>query len=195
MPDLYVTFRNSDRPSDSAILVPGTGRRFIRYDIPCSRAFTFREEHRDGYNYGFATMPYRSFSGFWGDDPRELETSMFRVRLKDAERIFVVDEKPFLDARENPGVKPDITKIFSAVARTFVPLAEYRGNYIRPIYLIGRPLGADEAKIYDPPFRVRIRNEEVARQARAAPAQRQFIEDLFREKDKPDPPRPHLRLV
>lgn len=195
MPTLYVTHRKSDVQNDNwagrhpDTVVPGTGWRFLSYSIPDNaEGTTFTDLHRDGYSYGFTSIPYKSYSGFWGEEPMSVETQMFAVDLKWANDIYVVDEQPFLDARDKArgaraasGRQDDeimdyeITPLYAAIGDTMVPLAEYKGGYTRPIYLIGRPLGADEAKPFMPKAKQRLINEDIARRYRPNPA----LDELF----------------
>lgn len=218
MPALYVTSRRADadwsnwRGLTPDIVMPAIGRRFITYDIRDSQDFKFTDQHRDGYACGFETLPYHSFSHFWGPDPHDLETTMFRVRLKHAQDIYVVDEQPFLDLREEKWAtrksknrkasERDVTEVFSAIAKTMIPLHDYQRNFDRPIYLIGRHLRADEAQVFVPAFKQRLLQKELARQARMA-ADTSLIDELFGKKSPPKedpapPPVPkssHLHLV
>ena len=214
-PALYVTSRNADADWSNwseltpDIIMPAIGRRFISYEIRNSKSFEFTEAHRDGYACGFETMPYHSFSHFWGADPHEGDTTMFYVQLKHANQVYVVDEQPFLDIREEKleqrqrtkrqATEREATQIFSSIARTMVPLQDYKFDYTRPIYLIGRHLRADEAQIYVPSFKRRLIQEELARQARIA-ADPHIFDELFRkpaaqEEPTQKPKPPHLRLV
>lgn len=214
-PALYVTSRHADADwsnwSDLTpdIVMPAIGRRFISYEIRNSKDFEFTDAHRDGYACGFETMPYHSFSHFWGADPHECDTTMFYVQLKYANQVYVVDEQPFLDMREEKlaerqrtkrkASEREATEIFSSIARSMVPLQDYKFDYMRPIYLIGRHLRADEAQIYVPAFKKRIAQAELARQARIA-ADPHIFDEFLRQPPAPEqsgqkPKPPHLRLV
>lgn len=207
MPVLYVTIRDRDCENENwadrhpDTVVPGTGWRFMTYDIPShDEGIVFDDRHRDGYNYGFTRVPYKSVSGFWGEDPWELSTLMFKVRLKYANDIYVVDEAPFLEMREQKRdereaagkedkdvAELECNQIFGAIAATITPLSEYKGGFQKPIYLIGRPLGAEEAIPFVPAFKQKLINEDIARRNRPNPALDALFSDLAAPEDKPEP--------
>lgn len=207
-PDLYAVIRVSGRleqEQQKGVVLPHQSKRFIRYDIKGSREFEFVEKHRNGYTCAFPTMPWHSFSKFWGEDVHEDGTEMYRIRLKSPDQIFVVDEQPFLDAREamkeykknRKYTDRDTTSIYAAIAQTFTSLTQYKQDFLRPIYLIGRDLHADEASFYEPTFKRELVQKELARRAAIERNQSGFIKELFADK-KPEQPAPkpsHLRLV
>jgi hypothetical protein len=79
------------------------------------------------------------------------------VKLKNLDDIYVADMAPYENAREDDwarakveGRKEYTTEEIGNQRRasmvTFVPAAEYKGGYVKPVYMIGRQLQADEAR-------------------------------------------------
>lgn len=152
-----VVAQDSSNQSDSVAVT--RGRRLCALSIPNDPENPFPERAYDGFAYGFDRAPYRSeinwfneTSGFGWRDKTML------VCLKYANDIFVVDQKAYLDARRIMWEKVDAEipprdrltdaeadSFRAALATTMVPLTEYSGGYEQPMYLIGRPLGWDEA--------------------------------------------------
>lgn len=157
MPVLYVThqYRHND-DSDSGVVLPRGGKRLCDLSFEHNTRFPVPKIATDGFRYGFAHTPSESRSGFWGDDPLDQDTRVARVRLKWANDIYIVDESPLLALYDNYRdialkkgsirLDPDHEKhMVAAVARTITPLASYGGGFENPMYLINRPLWADEA--------------------------------------------------
>lgn len=111
------------------------------------------------FHYGFSLPPFQSDNRKWGAHLLEADTEIYKVDLKRANDIYVMDEKAFV---QNAAQWPDRLKTleywptdeeqykethdhYHPVINTIVPLAEYQGNYEYPVYLINRPLWADEA--------------------------------------------------
>lgn len=140
-------------PAEPALC--GNGWRLCSLGVPNDPSRPFPERAYDGFNYAFSDPECRSGIGLiGGNDDR---SHPIAVDLKYLNDVFVVDEAAFHAARE---AMVDIVKSqgrdrftdrevnlwYAALARTMVPAAEYDGSYGRPIWLIGRPLGADEAR-------------------------------------------------
>ncbi len=153
-PTLIVTEKYSR--GDNNILVAGNGWRLAGWGVRNDPENPFPERAHDGFSYGFAQEPYKSNIGLIGEDPRSSDTRIMRVQLNLANDIFVVDEKLYETTREafskvaeaekrDRFTDAEVNEMTAAMARTMVSLSEYGGNYEKPIYLIGRPLKADEA--------------------------------------------------
>jgi hypothetical protein len=157
MPVLYVTYPYYS--GDDALQGPLLSRGGKRL---CDLSFERNAKHPvpplalEGFRYGFAHAPYESQSGYWGDSPADPDMHVARVNLKWSNDVYVVDETPLLMMYDNfrdmafkkhrMRIDDDHEKIMvSAVARTMTPLASYGGGFQHPIYLINRPLWADEA--------------------------------------------------
>lgn len=140
-------------PAEPALV--GNGWRLCSLGVPNDPSRPFPERAYDGFNYAFADAECRSGLGLIaGNDDR---SHPIAVDLKYLNDVFVVDEAAFHAAREamveivksqgrDRFTDREVNLWYAALARTMVPAAGYDGSYERPIWLIGRPLGADEAK-------------------------------------------------
>lgn len=115
----------------------------------------------DGFNYA-ATSPEAHGSHViysHQDEPLVVE-----VELKALNEIYVVDSAAFEKAREVAWAQlkdderlPDrqLNSLMGETEKTMVPAAEYvEGTYEKPVYLIGRQLGHDEARLMRGPVRL-----------------------------------------
>ena len=154
MPTLFVTKRVYSGETEGKVILSGSGKRLVSLDRAYNKKFPVPEIATEGFDYGFALPPYTSRA--WGDDPYWHENRIYKVDLKYANDIFVIDEKPFMDCwgyhsdvmEDEDRVlltQDEVDERYQVAAKTLVPLAEYKGDYAQPIYLIHRPLWADEA--------------------------------------------------
>lgn len=154
-PTLIVTEKYTRQ--DSRVLVAGSGWRLVDLSTRNDPARPFPERAYDGFSYGFAQDPFHSNISSIGEDPRSSDTRIMKVNLNRANDVFVVDEAVYEAARqafkrvansENRDcfTGAEVSEMKAAFARTMVPLDKYDGSYLKPIYLIGRPLDSEEAQ-------------------------------------------------
>jgi hypothetical protein len=108
----------------------------------------------DGYNFASADIGERPHGLCMSSESGILPVE---VTLKYLDDIYVADLAPYEQARED-GFKlgraegrdefswAEIGDQRRATIATFVPASEYKGGYAKPVYMIGRQLGADEAR-------------------------------------------------
>jgi len=85
--------------------------------------------------------------------PGDYRNKLIRVTPKNGEDIFVVDYRAWDDYREEAFkttemlTEAQLDENYVALAKTLVPIAEYKGDYKKPVVLIGRKLEFDEVEI------------------------------------------------
>ena len=111
-------------------------------------------------------LPAVAFDGFlWcgttpnvpGDHGRWSDDQLIKVIPKDARGIYVADHAAYAKRREvlaeafkgqrDRFTDAEVNDFVRARACTIVPIAEYKGNYEEPIYLINRELDFDEVEV------------------------------------------------
>lgn len=148
-----------------------------RYGIlPNWRLVTLGEGLDDDVDHMLATdgFIWCAFGNVTSDTPRETlsvpgqrmitgdEKFVFRIKPKRADGIYVADNAPYEQRREElsaaiPDERRDFTReemqdFVSARARTLVPIAEYNGSYQQPMVLINRELELDEVELVSGPW-------------------------------------------
>jgi hypothetical protein len=137
MPSFYVV--EDPHNSNTNVLVVGNGQRLCSVDIQNDPNQPFPQKAYDGFSYGYPSFEARKDTRIpcMTIDKKKLQT--YEVTLRHANDIYVVDEA----AAEGLPYGDD-SRI--AIARTLIPLNEYQGNFAKPVFLIERPLGANEAQ-------------------------------------------------
>lgn len=121
------------------------------------------ERAYDGFSYAATDPSSRKGHHRYEFDENSLPV---RIDLKNLNEIYVVDRSAFDDERARMSViaeaegrdeytPAEIDRFTGAPARTMVPAAEYGGNYKDPVYLIGRRLMGDEARLMKGPITLR----------------------------------------
>jgi hypothetical protein len=93
------------------------------------------------------------------------------VKLRHLDDIYVADMAPFEQALEAAAAeaeaagrkewrKGEYGDFIRKSMVTFVPAAEYKGGYVKPVYMIGRQLQADEARGMVGPVSVKVDDED-----------------------------------
>jgi len=118
------------------------------------------------FHYGFSLPPFQSQSGLWQSNPAHETTGIVKVKLKYANDVYVVDEKPMLAAKsyfeseagdeDRPLTDEEQTCVRATLRKTMVPLSAYKNDYACPVFLIERPLYEDEAEYMTDRFRENI---------------------------------------
>ncbi len=109
-----------------------------------------------------ASIPFREIKIHGFDRLEESEVFLIRLELKDTSRIYVVDHAPWEKRREELDrlvqdyysrqfTKPEMEDFVLARAQTIIPIAEYRGNYEKPVVLVRRPLSIKEIRVVHGP--------------------------------------------
>ncbi|MBQ9314103.1 MAG: hypothetical protein IJ220_03750 [Clostridia bacterium] len=151
---------NSLMPEKRYALAPN--RRLVSFDVPCYNRFP--KIAYDGFiwcdvNQGEKVTKYNKFM-------YEVENAMLNffdssyyiltIRPKYANHVFVVDNFPFEETRQNLFQKiaprerltdEEIGNAYAARGATIIPITEYKGGYKEPIVLINRELDFDEVEI------------------------------------------------
>lgn len=94
------------------------------------------------------------------------------IQLKSLHDVFVYDRAPYSEGRKaasmeaektgNGNWKPgELENIIRSSLKTFIPAAEYKGDYKDPIYCIGRQLDETEARAMNGFVSVRLRDDVV----------------------------------
>ncbi len=123
----------------------------------------------EGYNFASAD-PNEKARGLVMGINREYHP--IEIRLKSLHDIFIADMAPFFEGRErayedaeNTGVqdwvKGEYGDILRSSVKTFVPAAEYKGGYKKPVYCIGRQLDEREARLISGPVSVYLKDNTV----------------------------------
>lgn len=94
----------------------------------------------------------------WDDSPFHSQ-GVAVIKPKTATDVYVIDWQKWDDYRDrtftpthNRLTDAEYAEMHRVVARTIVPITEYRGNYRKPIVLIGRDVELDEVEaVYLPP--------------------------------------------
>lgn len=145
-------------------VVAGNGWRLASLscrDVP-ERAY-------DGFSYA-TTVADRDRGGHVIFSTKS-ETVPAEVKLQWLNDIFVVDNALHAKAREagrkllegqgrDRFTDAEVNEFQAATARSIVPAAEYDGSFEEPVYLIGRQLGADEARLMKGPVLLKENAEE-----------------------------------
>lgn len=148
-PEIFVFLTSESR--ENGILVPGRGTRLCSMDVKNDPQNPFPKEAYRGFSYGLA------YPQLLARCPLPEDTKVVKATLKYANDIYVVDrnaQNRTYAALRNKAIQDggrglsdaEFNEIDTAVARTMVPLSVYDRTYADPCYLIGRPLGKDEAK-------------------------------------------------
>ncbi len=140
--------------------------RLIPWDIPGK----FPEETQEGFIWcGVGPAAENAPSDLYDIPGHHMDSgSLFdyrnqlvQITPKHGEEVYVVDYQAWDDYRETAFKTTEtlsskqLSELYSALANTFVPINEYKGNYKKPTVVISRALGLDEVElvkgtIYDP---------------------------------------------
>ncbi len=149
----------SDAKGEKGILVQPEWR-LCALNVQNAQETPFPKEAYRGFAYGYPQFPYDMASHLkqesWPSSERETWRPV-AVTLQCANDVFVVDEAHLLakrteawDRRLRSAFKGETGDVLRAeLATTMVPLADYKGGYQSPVYLVGRPLGTDEAVLLE----------------------------------------------
>jgi isopenicillin N synthase-like dioxygenase len=131
-PILYVT-ENGKSGQDPWIFINGK-------DAPlCSReTANVPEKAYENFSYAYETPSDRSTTSIPVAHTDKFARTC-KVMLKCANDIYVVNESSARGLERGDASR-------AAIAKTLIPLAEYKGDYEKPTYLINRPLLVDEAR-------------------------------------------------
>jgi hypothetical protein len=121
----------------------------------------------DSFTYATANANKMPSNGIHTPSGEEL---IVEVKLTDLNEVYVVDgtrkletEMAYQELMERTGrdyLEPEeAEEIFTAIARTMVPMTEYRGGFQEPTYLIGRCLLRGEARLVRGPTEV-VRSDD-----------------------------------
>lgn len=148
----------------------GSSRLFGPRLLPLSSSINKEGLHPrvfDGFIYATANPDKTPSNGIHTPSGEEL---VVEIKLSDLNEVYVVDgarrletEMAYQELMEKTGrdyLNPDeAEEIFTAIARTMVPMTEYRGGFQSPTYLIGRCLLRGEARLIKGPTEV-LRSDE-----------------------------------
>lgn len=142
---------SEDFARDGEFTLSGNGWRFvttdhIKWDEIPSGAW-------DGYDYASPDITERP-AGL--GMPNSSGILPVEINLKHLDDIYVADLAPFEQAREAGEAEAEAEgrqnwregeygDFIRKSLATFVPAAEYKGGYVKPVYMIGRQLQKDEA--------------------------------------------------
>lgn len=150
-------FATDDREAEHAMeadyRLAGNGWRFSNGDNGV--AFSDLPPHaHDGFDYGSPDPSVKAHGVNMG-----IGSAMFpvEVKLNSLHDIYVADMALFEDALEEgiarakvegrDGWLPGEYGTFQKkTVETFIPASDYKGDYRKPVFMIGRQLGADEAR-------------------------------------------------
>jgi hypothetical protein len=146
-------FRDGDHARDAEYSLSGNGWRFVNGDWGIKWAEIPAGGH-EGYDYASPDINVRPTGLCQSSNDGILPVE---VNLKHLDDIYVADKAPYENAREENWARAQVEgrKEFTyeeignqirASMVTFVPAAEYKGGYAKPVYMIGRQLQADEAR-------------------------------------------------
>ncbi len=173
--------KDDDYARDEEFRLSGNGWRFVTTDwgikwdeIPAGGW--------EGYEYASPDINVRP-SGLTHTSSGILPVE---VNLKHLDDIYVADMAPYEKAREEDwkrakaeGRKEYTNKEIGDQRRasivTFVPAAEYKGGYEKPVYMIGRQLHADEARGMAGPVSVAMEDGFVVARMRDVATDRDVI--------------------
>lgn len=137
----------------------------------------------EGYEYASADINARPSGLCYSSNNGILPVE---VNLKHLDDIYVADMAPYEKARaddwervEAEGRKEYTTEEIGnqrrATMATFVPAAEYKGGYVKPVYMIGRQLQADEARGMAGPVSVAMEDGFVVARMRDVRTEREVV--------------------
>jgi hypothetical protein len=143
----------------------GSNRLFGPRLLPLSSSINKEGLHPrvfDGFIYATANPDKTPSNGIHTPSGEEL---VVEIKLSDLNEVYVVDgarrletEMAYQELMEKTGrdyLDPEeAEEIFTAIARTMVPMTEYRGGFQAPTYLIGRCLLRGEARLVKGPTEV-----------------------------------------
>lgn len=119
-PTLYV-IETGKQGQEPWVMVSGKDKKLCPSDVT-----DVPEKAHDYFSFGYINTDNEKSDTF---------ARTFEVKLNCANDVYVVDEYAEYD---------------QAIAKTLVPLAEYKNNYKNPVYLINRPLLIEEARDITP---------------------------------------------
>lgn len=136
----------------------------------------------EGYDYASPDINVRP-GGLCGSNNGILPVE---VNLKHLDDIYVADMAPYENAREDDWARAkvegrkeytteEIGNQRRATMATFIPAAEYKGGYVKPVYMIGRQLQADEARGMAGPVSVAMEDGFVVTRMRDVATDRDVI--------------------
>lgn len=143
----------------------GSSRFFGPRLLPSSSSINKEGLHPrvfDGFVYATANPDKTPSNGIHTPSGEEL---VVEIKLSDLNEVYVVDgarrletEMAYQELKERTGrdyLEPEeAEEIFTSIARTMVPMTEYRGGFQNPTYLIGRCLLRGEARLVKGPTEV-----------------------------------------
>jgi hypothetical protein len=143
----------------------GSSRFFGPRLLPLSSSINKEGLHPrvfDGFIYATANADKTPGNGIYTPSGEEL---VVEIKLTDLNEVYVVDgarrletEMAYQELMQKTGrdyLEPDeAEEIFTSIARTMVPMTEYKGGFQSPTYLIGRCLLRGEARLVKGPTEV-----------------------------------------
>ncbi|MCS4090016.1 hypothetical protein [Rhizobium sp. BK176] len=154
-PVLYCWLPSDEKKSlPQGTVVAGHGGRLVNDSTKEDRAL-LPPRNFDCFDFASTDVNVKADQGTWSVNEKALPVE---VRLKHLNEIYVMDMAPMDDARRavtaaivadgrKQSSREEQSKIATAAAKTMVPVTEYRGDFRRPVYCIGRHLLDDEARI------------------------------------------------
>lgn len=143
----------------------GSSRLFGPRLLPLSSSINKEGLHPrvfDGFAYATANPDKTPGNGIHTPSGEEL---VIEIRLSDLNEVYVVDgarrmetEMAYQELLDNTGRDyfhpEEAEEIFTAIARTMIPMTEYKGGFQNPTYLIGRCLLRGETRLVVGPTEV-----------------------------------------